>query len=121
MTVDGEELRRALETRLRRRRADDVVTVLGAGSDDLEPGRAYLAALADGGFAVATWPPEYGGMGATPAEAAAVARELARFEAPDLYPYMVGLALAGPTLLVHGTPEQCARFLPPIRLCILLT
>ena len=41
-------------------------------------------------------------------------RELADFAVPDLYPYLVGLELVGPTLLAHGTPEQCARWLPSI-------
>jgi alkylation response protein AidB-like acyl-CoA dehydrogenase len=108
-------VRDALEARLTLHHGGDNFTVLGAGSDDLDAGRAYLRALADGGWAVPTWPVEYGGLGATPAQAAAVAQELARFEVPDLYPYVIGLAIAGPTLVAHATPEQCARWLPPIR------
>jgi alkylation response protein AidB-like acyl-CoA dehydrogenase len=109
------EVRDALAKRLTPRRADAAFTVLGAGSDDLETGRKYLRALADGGWAVPTWPPEYGGLGATPAEAAVVAQELASFDVPDLYPYVIGLAIAGPTLVSHATPEQCGRWLPAIR------
>ncbi|HKA93364.1 MAG TPA: acyl-CoA dehydrogenase family protein [Acidimicrobiia bacterium] len=116
---DHDELRRevraALTARLTARRATDGLTVLGAGSDDLEAGRSYLRALADGGWAVPTWPEEYGGLGATPAQAAVIAQELARFDVPDLYPYVIGLAIAGPTLVAHATPEQCARWLPAIR------
>ncbi len=33
---------------------------------------------------------------------------------PDLYPYLVALELVGPTLLTHGTVEQCLRWLPKI-------
>ena len=108
-------VRAALEARLTPRDAGDTFTVLGAGRDDLEAGRAYLRALADGGWAVPTWPEEYGGLGATPAQAGAVAQELARFDVPDLYPYLIGLAIAGPTLVAHATPEQCSRWLPAIR------
>jgi alkylation response protein AidB-like acyl-CoA dehydrogenase len=108
-------VRAALEARLQSRDAGDTFTVLGAGSDDLEAGRAYLRALADGGWAVPTWPAEYGGLGATPAQAGVVAQELARFDVPDLYPYLIGLAIAGPTLVAHATPEQCSRWLPAIR------
>ena len=99
MTPD--EIRRTLESVLRRRATDDAVTVLGAGSDDLEPGRAYLGALVEGGWAVPAWPAEYGGRGADAAEVAAIARELAQFETPDLYPYLVGLHVVGPTLLAR--------------------
>ena len=109
------EVRAALAARLTRRHAGDAFTVLGAGSDDLEAGRAYLRALADGGWAVPTWPSEYGGLSATPAQAAIVAQELAPFEVPDLYPYVIGLAIAGPTVITHATPAQCARWLPAIR------
>ena len=49
-------VRAALEARLTPRDAGDTFTVLGAGRDDLEAGRAYLRALADGGWAVPTWP-----------------------------------------------------------------
>jgi len=108
-------VRAALEERLTPRRADGAFTVLGAGSDDLDAGRSYLRALAGGGWAVPTWPREYGGLGATPAQAAIVAQELGRFEVPDLYPYVIGLAIAGPTLVDHATPEQRERWLPPIR------
>jgi acyl-CoA dehydrogenase len=107
-------VRSELSTRLAPRRDDRAVSVLGAGNDDLEAGRRYLGALAGTGLAVPAWPKEYGGLGATPADVAIVRRELGDFDVPDLYPYLVGLELIGPTLLAHGTPEQCARWLPSI-------
>ena len=113
--ITAEEVRTALAAVLQPRDAQRPITVLGAGNDDLEAGRAFLAALADGGWAVPTWPVEYGGRGASREEATLIARELARFEQPDLYPYLVGLQVAALTLLELATPEQCARWLPPIR------
>jgi acyl-CoA dehydrogenase len=109
-----EWVRSELSARLAPRADDRPVSVLGAGNDDLAAGRRYLGALAGTGLAVPSWPKEYGGLGATPAEVAIVRRELGDFDVPDLYPYLVGLELIGPTLLAHGTPEQCARWLPPI-------
>jgi len=108
------EARAAFGVLLTPRRADRPGTVLGAGADDLGPGRAYLAALAPGGWAVPTWPPSLGGRGATPAEAGVIAEELARFDVPDLYPYLVGLHVAGPTLLSVASTEQRDRWLPAI-------
>ena len=105
----------ALEGRLARRRPDSRVSVLGAGSDDLEAGRAYLATLAEGGWIVPTWPPEHGGLGLAGPEAAGVRAGLTAFEAPDLYPWLVGIDLIGPTILAHGNDEQKARWLPGIR------
>jgi len=110
------EVRAALAERLTRRTATDAPgTVLGAGSDDLEAGRGYLGALADGGWAVPTWPVEHGGMAATGERLAIVQQEMARFAVPDLYPFLVALALVGATLLEHGTDEQRARWLPAIK------
>jgi alkylation response protein AidB-like acyl-CoA dehydrogenase len=108
------DVRAELAGRLEPRRAGAPHSVLGAGNDDLGAGRAYLRALDGSGLAVPSWPREYGGMGASAAEVAIVRAELAAFDVPDLYPYLVGLELVGPTLLVHGTPEQCARWLPKI-------
>ena len=91
------------------------VAIMGAGNDDLEAGRAFLGTLAGAGMAVPRWPEALGGMGATPEQAEIVAEELSRFEAPDLYPFMVGIGLVGPTLMEHGTDDQQARWLPGIR------
>jgi alkylation response protein AidB-like acyl-CoA dehydrogenase len=90
-------------------------TVLGAGSDDFESGQRYLALLAEGGYAVPSWPVADGGMGLGRADADAVAAVLAEFESPDMYPFLVGIGLIGPTLLAHASEEQQARWLPRIR------
>jgi len=106
-----------LAAHLAPRSTADGVSLLGAGAEDdaaLDEGRAFLRALAPRGYAVPSWPAEYGGMGADPATAGRVADLLARHDTPDLYPFLVGLALVGPTLLAHGTREQCAGWLPPI-------
>src|SRR3954469_21626592 len=113
--VDVVGLRADLDRVLTPRRDDAPLVVLGGGNDDLEPGRAYLAALAPGGWVAATWPEEYGGRGLSPRDAALVSRELARYTAPDLYPWLVGLHVVAPRLLAVATPEQCGRWLPPIR------
>ena len=110
----GAWVRSELSARLAARHVDDTVSVLGAGNDDLEAGRRYLDALWGSGLAIPSWPREYGGLAASAEEAATVRRELAAFAVPDLYAYLVGVELVGPTLLAHGSPEQCERWLPPI-------
>src|SRR5262249_39377121 len=112
--LDVAALRSELDRVLAPRRDDAPLVVLGGGNDDLQPGRAYLGALAPGGWIAATWPSEFGGRGLTPGDATIVSRELGRYAAPDLYPYLVGLHVVAPTLLAMATPEQCARWLPPI-------
>jgi alkylation response protein AidB-like acyl-CoA dehydrogenase len=109
-----QSVRDELQARLSPRSGETRNSVLGAGNDDLEAGRRYLAALAPAGLGAPSWPKEYGGIGATPQQVATVRGELANFDVPDLYPYLVGVELVGPTLLAHGTPEQCGRWLPRI-------
>jgi len=109
------EVRAFLAGHLEPRRPSDHLQIMGAGSDDLDTGRRFLATLASGGMAVPRWPRQLGGMGATADQAGIVAEELAGFEGADLYPFMVGIGLVGPTLMEHGTPEQLTRWLPGIR------
>jgi alkylation response protein AidB-like acyl-CoA dehydrogenase len=80
------------------------------GLDQVAAGRMYLALLAPHGWIAPTWPAAYGGRDSSEAEAAMVSRVLAEFAAPDLYPFSVGLAIVGPTLMRHGTPEQRERW-----------
>ncbi len=107
--------RSALSALLSARRADHRGTVMGAGSDDFESGRQWLTVLAEGGWAVPTWPVEHGGMGLSRRQADIVAQVLDEFETPDMYPFLVGLDLIGPTILGHGTAEQKSRWLPAMR------
>ena len=76
-------------------------------------GRTWQAKLADAGWVGIDWPVEYGGRGASPVEVALFNTEYARSAAPQLV-NRVGINLAGPTLLAHGTAGQCRRWLPPI-------
>jgi alkylation response protein AidB-like acyl-CoA dehydrogenase len=70
--------------------------------------------LAQAGWTCLGWPPEHGGRGATVAEQVIFNEEYARARAPGRVSVM-GEGLLGPTLIHYGTPEQKARFLPPIR------
>ncbi len=93
---------------------DAPVAVLGAGLDDVEPGRRYLAALAQGGWAVPMWPTAFGGRGFDPRATAMVRTILSEFEQPDLYPFLVSLHVVGPTLIDHARAAQKERWLPAI-------
>lgn len=76
-------------------------------------GRRWQAKLAGARMVAIAWPESVGGRGATPVEVALYNMEYARAGAPQPV-NRVGLNLAGPTLLAHGTPEQQARWLPSI-------
>ena len=81
--------------------------------DEVEWGREWQGRLAAEGWVGIHWPAEYGGRGASPVQVALFNAEYARARAPQLI-NRVGLNLAGPTLLAHGTPEQKERWLAKI-------
>ena len=81
--------------------------------DEIAWGRAWQAKLAADRWVGIHWPEAYGGRGASPVQVAIFNMEYARSRA--LQPVnRVGINLAGPTLLAHGTDEQKRRWLPPI-------
>jgi alkylation response protein AidB-like acyl-CoA dehydrogenase len=75
--------------------------------------REWSRALYDAGYIGLTWPEEYGGAGAPYTHQAIFLEELARAEAPP-HVGVIGLGMAGPTIMAHGTEEQKARYLPPL-------
>jgi alkylation response protein AidB-like acyl-CoA dehydrogenase len=76
-------------------------------------GRRWQAKLAAAGWVGIDWPAAYGGRGASAVEVAIFNTEYARSGAAQLV-NRVGINLVGPTLLAHGTPDQCRRWLPSI-------
>src|SRR5215470_19100473 len=75
--------------------------------------RDWSRALGEAGYAGLTWPKEYGGAGAPYSHQAIFLEELARAEAPS-HLGVIGLGMAGPTIIAWGTEEQKARYLPKI-------
>jgi len=103
-----------------RRWLAEVVPLLPPKPSHLDwPGRrvfdtTWQRMLYDAGYAGIDWPVEGGGRGASPVEQLIYLEELERAHAPYVGVNFVGLLHAGPTVIVEGTPEQRARFLPPI-------
>ncbi len=85
------------------------------GEEDLRYAwrRDFQRRLAEGGWAAVHWPREYGGRGATLTESAIFFEELGRSGAP-LPANVLGLLLAGPTIMTWGTESQKERYLSPI-------
>jgi alkylation response protein AidB-like acyl-CoA dehydrogenase len=82
-------------------------------AEEVAFGREWQAELAAARWVGVHWPAAYGGRDATPVEVAIFNMEYARSRA--LQPInRVGINLAGPTLLAHGTDDQKARWLPAI-------
>ncbi|HVM16280.1 MAG TPA: acyl-CoA dehydrogenase family protein [Gaiellaceae bacterium] len=78
-----------------------------------EPWREWSRKLSDAGYAGLTWPREYGGAGAPYSHQAIFYEEMARAEAPP-HIGVIGLGMAGPTIIAHGTEAQKSRYLAKI-------
>jgi len=87
------------------------------GGEDSEGYWQYLRdwqkKLFDGGWAGVSWPKEFGGRGATPIQQSLFLQETIAAGAPE-HLGVIGEGLVGPTIIVAGTEEQKAKFLPRI-------
>jgi len=82
-------------------------------SEGFEAHRQWEHTLNEGGWAMVPWPVEYGGRGANLLEWLIFEEEYYRAGAPGRV-NQNGIFLLGPTIMEYGTPEQRARFLPPM-------
>ncbi|MET9434493.1 acyl-CoA dehydrogenase family protein [Streptomyces sp. NPDC006551] len=114
-----EEFRTGIRDWLRAHLTGEFAGLKGLGG----PGREHEAFaerlawerhLAAHGWTCVGWPKEHGGRGASIEEQIAFHEEYALADAPARVNH-IGEQLLGPTLIAYGTPEQKARFLPPIR------
>jgi alkylation response protein AidB-like acyl-CoA dehydrogenase len=98
----------------------DTLPTLGPSPaiDDWPARREYDTAwqrlLFDAGFAGMNWPVDSGGRDATPTEQLVFLEELTKASAPGMGVNIPGTMHAGPTLVAEASPEQRARYLPPI-------
>ena len=84
-----------------------------ATREGFEAHRAWEATLKSGDWGMVTWPTEYGGRGLDLIQWLIFEEEYYRAGAPGRV-NQNGIFLLGPTLMEFGTPEQKARFLPPM-------
>jgi alkylation response protein AidB-like acyl-CoA dehydrogenase len=75
--------------------------------------RAWQRRKFEAGWAGVAWPVEYGGRGGTPVEQIIFSHEEADFDVPH-DALAVGVGWCGPAILLLGSPEQRARFLPQL-------
>lgn len=105
------EIRSFFDTHL-----DDGLRQSGALStgicSDYGPAMSWQKILHTKGWVAPHWPAAFGGTGWDPLQRYIFTSESARTRAPRLAP--MGLGMIGPTLIVHGTPEQQAYYLPRI-------
>jgi alkylation response protein AidB-like acyl-CoA dehydrogenase len=85
----------------------------GAQRFDDPFGREWSRMLYDAGYAGLTWPKEYGGADAPYSFQAIFYEETARAHAPG-HIGVIGLSMAGPTIIAHGTDEQKGAHLSKI-------
>ena len=85
----------------------------GAARFDEPALREWSRQLGEAGYAGLTWPAEYGGGGKPYTHQAIFLEEMARAEAPP-HVGVIGLGMAGPTIIAHGSDAQKTRHLEKI-------
>jgi len=81
---------------------------IGRGDEDDQ--RAWARKLHDAGYTGLTWPEEFGGRGLPHTHQAIFLEESARTETPE-HIGVIGLGMAGPTIIAHGTDAQKKAYL----------
>ncbi len=79
---------------------------------DFAPSMAWQRILHRKGWVAPAWPVEFGGRAWSVTRRYIWATETAWAGTPPVSP--MGVGMCGPVLIGHGTPEQRARFLPPM-------
>lgn len=91
----------------------DPLPSFDASREGFEAHRAWETTLNHGRWGMVTWPEAYGGRGLSLIQWLIFEEEYFRAGAPGRV-NQNGIFLLGPTLMDYGTPEQKARFLPPM-------
>jgi alkylation response protein AidB-like acyl-CoA dehydrogenase len=79
--------------------------------DTIKHAKDWQACKKDNGWAVLTWPKEFGGRDASPIQSVIWNQEEAKYRVPPNV-FGIGLGMLGPTIIAHGTPEQKAKYIP---------
>jgi alkylation response protein AidB-like acyl-CoA dehydrogenase len=79
----------------------------------VEETKAWQRLKKDAGWAGITWPSAFGGRGGTSIQQGIYNQEEATFDVSS-GTFTVGIAMAGPTIITHGTEAQKQRFLEPM-------
>lgn len=79
----------------------------------IEERRAWDASVSESGLSGISWPIEEGGLGLGLMEEFIFSEEAAAAGAPDVLNF-IGIDLAGPAIITHGTQSQKERYLKPI-------
>ena len=121
LTPDQEAFREQVRSWLKTNIPADWHQRVGASSDVPRPeGYAFLRTwqrkLYDAGFIGLTWPRDAGGQGLTFVEELILHEEMALQKAPPIL-NILGVGMAGPTIVAYGTDEQKQRYPAKILSC----
>jgi alkylation response protein AidB-like acyl-CoA dehydrogenase len=79
----------------------------------VEECKAWQRVKFDNGWAGITWPTQYGGRGGTAVQQGIFSQEEFKYDVATGV-FSVGIGMAGPTLIAHGTEAQKERYLGPM-------
>jgi len=122
-TPEQAEFRADFRTWLREELAPGWMQAIDAGDDDgFERIRAdsafnpfgWTGKIGSSRFAAPLWPKEYGGLSGEPWMVRVIRSELVRYRLPTVSINLLGVGLAGPTIIEHGTEAQKDRYLRKI-------
>jgi alkylation response protein AidB-like acyl-CoA dehydrogenase len=115
LTTEQQAFRDELRAWLRENLTDEFQNRRGriADPDAVAVRMRWQRRLFEAGYAGISWPKEYGGRGASLIEETIFNTETVAARAPEMV-NVIGIYMAGPTIIAHGTAEQKQRYLSPL-------
>jgi alkylation response protein AidB-like acyl-CoA dehydrogenase len=115
LTTEQQAFRDDLRAWLRDNLTDEFRTRRGrvADSEWVAVRLRWQRRVYEGGYAGISWPKAYGGRGASLIEEMIFNQEIVGARAPEMV-NGIGLYMAGPTIIAHGTDAQKTRYLAPL-------
>jgi len=74
----------------------------------------WMQTIGASGYAAPLWPKQYGGLDGEGWMLQVIREELSHYRLPTVSPNLLGVGLAGPTIIAHGSEEQKDRYLKKI-------
>lgn len=113
LTAEDEAFRQEVRAFIAAEYPQSLRDTLASGAEPTrEDYLSWMRILAKKGWLAASWPKEYGGTGWSLTQQHIFKTELE--DADTIRTFSMGIAMCGPVIQKFGTPEQKARFIPPM-------
>ena len=112
-TPEQDRFREEIRSFLQREITPKKRAQIESGEEDAHYDKAFSKKVSERGWIGLSWPKEWGGQGIGHIDRCIYNEEMTVAEAPVGHHFMAERQM-GPSIMMHGTPEQCQEYIPGI-------